>query len=76
MPAGAPAAGRADSSESLVRAGFDPAAAGAAEAMAGVAEGLEVDEHAISRNLGDANIGTDIGESAAIVAALVSRRQG
>lgn len=51
-------------------------AAGAAEAMAGVAEGLEVDEHAISRNLGDANIGTDIGESAAIVAALVSRRQG
>ena len=51
-------------------------AAGAAEAMAVVAEGLDVDDHAISRNLRDANIGTDIGESAAIVAALVSRRQG
>lgn len=50
-------------------------AAGAAEAMAGVAEGLEVDEDAIARNLSDANIGIDIGESAAIVRALVARRE-
>ena len=51
-------------------------AAGAAEAMAGVAEGLEIDEDAIARNLSDARIGMDIGESAAIVRALVARREG
>lgn len=50
--------------------------AGAAEAMASVAEGLEIDDDAIARNLREANIGTDIGESTAIVAALVSRLQG
>ncbi len=51
-------------------------AAGAAEAMAGVAEGLEINEDAIARNLANAGIGTDIGESAAIVRALLSRPQG
>ncbi len=51
-------------------------AAGAAEAMASVAEALEIDEDAIARNLANAGIGTDIGESAAIVRALVSRHEG
>ncbi len=51
-------------------------AAGAAEAMAGVAEGLEIDDDAIARNLANAGIGTDVGESAAIVRALLSRPQG
>lgn len=46
-------------------------AAGAAAAMADVAEGLEVDEAAIARNLDRADIGRDIGESVAIVADLV-----
>lgn len=46
-------------------------AAGAADAMAGVAEGLEIDGTAIARNLAAANIGEDIGESAAITAALI-----
>ncbi len=47
-------------------------AAGATEAMATVAEGLEVDETAIARNLAAAGIGTDIGESAALVADLLA----
>lgn len=51
-------------------------AAGAAEAMASVAEGLEIDEDSIARNLRHAGIGTDIGESAAIVRALVARHEG
>ncbi|WP_076439628.1 lyase family protein [Bosea sp. TND4EK4] len=46
-------------------------AAGAAEAMAGVAEGLEIDEAAIARNLEQAGLGSDIGESEALVAALL-----
>lgn len=46
-------------------------AAGAAEAMATVAEGLEIDEDAIARNLAAAGIGTDIGESATLVADLL-----
>jgi len=48
-------------------------AAGAAAAMADIAEGLEIDDHAIARNLGAAGIGTDIGDSAAIVRALIDR---
>ncbi|WP_173043407.1 lyase family protein [Bosea sp. ANAM02] len=48
-------------------------AAGAAEAMATVAEGLEVDEAAIARNLAAAGLGNDIGESAALVAALLAQ---
>lgn len=48
-------------------------AAGAAGAMAMVAEGLEVDEAAIARNLAAAGLGTDIGESAALVAALLAQ---
>nr|WP_210179655.1 lyase family protein [Bosea sp. PAMC 26642] len=48
-------------------------AAGSAEAMAGVAEGLEIDEAAITANLAAAAIGDDIGESVAIVAELVAR---
>ena len=51
-------------------------AAGAAEAMALVAEGLEIDTAAIARNLAAADVGTDIGESPAIVAALLARRKG
>ena len=47
-------------------------AAGAAEAMATVAEGLEIDEAAIARNLVAAGMGTDIGESAALVADLLA----
>lgn len=46
-------------------------ASGAAAAMADVGEGLEIDEAAIARNLAAANIGSDIGESVAIVAALL-----
>ncbi|MGX5733668.1 lyase family protein [Bosea thiooxidans] len=49
-------------------------AAGAAEAMATVAEGLEIDEAAIARNLAAAGTGTDIGESAALVAQLLAPR--
>ncbi|MEG3168033.1 lyase family protein [Sphingomonas sp. LB3N6] len=51
-------------------------AAGAADAMATVAEGLEIDEVAIARNLANAGIGTDIGESATIVRALAAGREG
>lgn len=49
-------------------------AAGAAEAMATVAEGLEIDEAAIARNLAAAEVGTDIGESEMLVAALLVLR--
>lgn len=48
-------------------------AAGSIDAMASVAEGLEIDEAAIARNLAAAGIGDDIGESAAIVAEFGSR---
>lgn len=51
-------------------------AAGAAEAMAGVAEGLEIDEPAIARNLEAAGLGGDIGESATLVAALLGDGEG
>jgi 3-carboxy-cis,cis-muconate cycloisomerase len=47
-------------------------AAGGAEAMASVAEGLEVDEAVIARNLASANVGSDIGESEALVADLLA----
>lgn len=46
-------------------------ASGAATAMATVAEGLEIDEAAIARNLAAAGQGSDIGESEAIVAAIL-----
>lgn len=46
-------------------------AAGSAAAMAAVAEGLEIDEPAVARNLAAADRGSDIGESAAIVAAIL-----
>jgi len=39
--------------------------------MAVVAEGLEVDGTAIARNLHTAGMGDDIGESGAIIAALL-----
>lgn len=48
-------------------------AAGAADAMATVAEGLEIDEAAIARNLAAAALGNDIGESATLVAALLAQ---
>ncbi|MGX1744605.1 lyase family protein [Bosea sp. NPDC055353] len=48
-------------------------AAGAADAMAAVAEGLEIDEAAIARNLAVAGLGNDIGESAGLVAALLAQ---
>ncbi len=51
-------------------------AGGAADAMATVAEGLDIDAAAIARNLAAADIGTDIGESAAIVHALIARHEG
>ena len=47
-------------------------ASGSASAMATVAEGLEIDEAAITRNLTAAVIGQDIGESVAIVAAILA----
>lgn len=47
-------------------------AAAATEAMATVAEGLEVDEAAIARNLAAAGVGNDIGESVALVAYLLA----
>ncbi|WP_200962534.1 lyase family protein [Bosea sp. Root381] len=50
-------------------------AAGSLDAMASVAEGLEIDEAAIARNLATAGIGDDIGESAAIVAELAARNR-
>ena len=48
-------------------------AAGALHAMATVIQGLEVDTTAIVRNLESASIGTDIGESEAIVAAILAQ---
>ena len=48
-------------------------AAGSLAAMAVVAEGLEIDSGAIARNLAAAGRGDDIGESRAIIAALVAR---
>ena len=50
-------------------------AAGAAQAMAHVAEGLDIDEGAIARNLAEAQIGSDIGESAGIVAAILAHHR-
>lgn len=46
-------------------------AAGSADALATVAEGLEVDRDAITRNLTVANLGDDIGESEKIVRHLI-----
>jgi 3-carboxy-cis,cis-muconate cycloisomerase len=51
-------------------------AAGSAHAMAVVAEGLEVMGPAISRNLSEAAIGEDIGESVQIVAGLLDTPEG
>jgi 3-carboxy-cis,cis-muconate cycloisomerase len=50
-------------------------AAGSAQAMVAVAEGLDIDEAAIARNLAAADVGTDIGESAAIVAAILDHHR-
>lgn len=47
-------------------------ASGAVDAMATVAQGLDIDEAAIARTLAAAAQGMDIGESAAIVAALLA----
>jgi 3-carboxy-cis,cis-muconate cycloisomerase len=47
-------------------------AAGSADAMAAVAEGLQIDEHAIADNLAAAGLGRDMGESAALVGELLS----
>jgi 3-carboxy-cis,cis-muconate cycloisomerase len=51
-------------------------ASGAAAAMADIAEGLDIDEAAIARNLHRAGIGTDIGESASLVDALMAPDEG
>lgn len=48
-------------------------AAASLAAMTVVAEGLDIDMDAVTRNLAAAGLGKDIGESAAIVAALVER---
>lgn len=48
-------------------------AAGSAAALVPVAQGLEIDEAAIARNLAMAGVGTDIGESAAISEALLAQ---
>ncbi|CAN5189254.1 3-carboxy-cis,cis-muconate cycloisomerase [soil metagenome] len=47
-------------------------ASGSAAALVPVAEGLEIDTSAIARNLAAADTGSDIGESAALVAALLT----
>lgn len=47
-------------------------AAGSAAALATVAEGLDIDLAAIARNLVVADVGNDIGESAALTAALLA----
>ena len=46
-------------------------AGGSAEAMAGVAEGLEIDGVAIDRNLAAAGLGHDVGESSAMVTSIL-----
>ena len=46
-------------------------ASGALDAMATVAEGMEIDEVAIARNLASADVGADLGESAALIARLL-----
>ena len=46
-------------------------AGGSAEAMAGVAEGLEIDGAAIDRNLASAGLGHDVGESSAMVTSIL-----
>lgn len=51
-------------------------ASGAAAAMAAVAEGLEIDTDAIARNLAAAGQGADIGDSVALVEALLVLRKG
>lgn len=51
-------------------------AAGAAEAMAMVAEGLDIDEAAIARNLAAAALGSDIGESETLVETLLHAPRG
>ena len=51
-------------------------AAGSAHAMATVAERLLVVDAAIARNLAEADIGDDIGESVQIVAELLDRPRG
>lgn len=51
-------------------------ASGAAEAMAAVAEGLEIDGDAIARNLAEAGQGADISASAMLVEALLDMRKG
>ncbi|WP_317152116.1 lyase family protein [Sphingopyxis indica] len=50
-------------------------AAGCASAMATVAEGLEIDKAAVARNLKAAGVGTDIGESVAIVAEILTHHR-
>lgn len=50
-------------------------AAGAADAMATIAEGLEVDRERWKRNLAELGQGEDGGESAALVAALLAERR-
>jgi len=49
-------------------------ASGAADAMAGVAEGLEIDEDAVSRNLAAAGQGDDVAESLILVETLLTMR--
>jgi 3-carboxy-cis,cis-muconate cycloisomerase len=51
-------------------------AAGSARAMADVAQGLAIRNQAIARNLSEADIGEDIGESAQIVADLLGPPRG
>jgi len=48
-------------------------AGGSAQAMAEVAEGLEIDQAAISRNLAAADVGRDLGESVALIKALLAQ---
>jgi 3-carboxy-cis,cis-muconate cycloisomerase len=51
-------------------------AAGSARAMADVAQGLAIRDQAIARNLSEADIGEDIGESVQIVADLLNPPRG
>nr|WP_211368859.1 lyase family protein [Sphingomonas carotinifaciens] len=50
-------------------------ASGSAAALALVAEGLEIDEAAIARNLAVAEVGDDIGESMGVIAELLGEQE-
>jgi 3-carboxy-cis,cis-muconate cycloisomerase len=51
-------------------------AGGSADAVATILEGLEIDTHAMARNLQAAGLGTDVGEASGIVTAILAASEG